>query len=143
MKEAVSAHADERNLAETIIRRAPEWALMDPIERLREFAACVRRSARCLKLTNTGVRNKSFVESFGKRAAALSDITALCGFALCAAGSPVQFAESYPADNIERGIRELLDKPIIVRVARLAIVSVHLARQNEEPNATLYAGWAR
>jgi hypothetical protein len=143
MKDAVSSHADERNLAQTIIGRAPEWALMDPAERLREFSSCVRRTARCLKHDAPIVRGKSFVESFGQRAAALDSIVALCAFALCAAGSPLLFAETYSTAETERGIQELLDKPIIMRFARVAVVTVHLARQKEEPNATLYAGWAR
>ncbi len=141
MKQAVTEHADERILAATILARAPEWATSDPGARLTEFAACARHFARCLKLQETPARSKSFVASFGPRAVALAGTTELCVFALRVAGNPAEFVQAYSSDEIDRGLRELIDKPIIMRAARLAVLAVHYQRRSIEPNAILYAGW--
>lgn len=141
MKHALTEHPDERILAVMILSRAADWADCDAASRLDEFASSVRSTARCIKTVETPARSRRFTESFATRAADIIAAKGLCAFALLAASNPAGLLAEYATEELERGIRELLEKPIILRAARLTVLAVHWHLRAREPNAPLYAGW--
>lgn len=138
LKVAVADHADERILGAFVVGSAEEWLRTSPLERVSEIAEALQKSAHCLRGSMPISRTPSTQPSSGGLPVKVQH---LVEFALRVASSPAAARAKYKPEAMREYLRVLRDKPIVMRVARLATIAVHLASSPNEDGGDAYSGW--
>ena len=138
LKAAVADHADERVLGAFVVGSAKDWLHASPLERVGSLADALQKNAHCFRGSAPVWRTPSaHLASSGHS----MNVRQLVEFALRVASSPAAAGTKYHHEAMREYLRVLRDKPIVMRVARLAAIAVHLASTPSEEGGDAYAGW--